>query len=76
MHDRDEEDLRARIELLAHEASRAQSGATPGMASSRVVLSSPQPHRGHLGSRYGRSVLAVLLSRLHLEVACSTAPGS
>jgi hypothetical protein len=76
VHDGDEEDLTGRIELHVHEAGRAHSGATPGMASSRVILSSPQPHRAHLTSRYGRSVLAVLLSRLHFEIAGSTALGS
>ena len=76
MHDGDEEDLGGRIELHAHGAGCAHSGATPGMASSRIILSSPQPHRAHLASRYGRSVVAVLLSPLHFEIAGSTALGS
>jgi hypothetical protein len=76
VHDGDEEDLRGRIELHAHGAGCAHSGATPGMASSRIILSSPQPHRAHLASRYGRSVVAVLLSPLHFEIAGSTALGS
>jgi hypothetical protein len=76
VHDGDEEDLRGRIELHAHGAACAHTGATPGMASSRIILGSPQPHRAHLASGYGRSVVAVLLSPRHFEIAGSTALGS
>jgi hypothetical protein len=53
-----------------------QSGLTwlkesivPKMAVNNTVLhlNSPQPDRTRLASRYGRSVLAVLLSRLHFQ---------